>query len=41
MKVRLRVGRVREIEKIPRIGRIIEASVKRKMTHGCKSKSEA
>lgn len=41
MKVRLRIGRIREVEKIPRIGHIIEASLKRKMIHGCKSKSKA
>jgi hypothetical protein len=41
MKVRLRIGRIREVEKIPRIGHIVEASLKRKMIHGCKSKSKA
>jgi hypothetical protein len=41
MKVRLRVGRIREVEKPPRIGHIIEPGLKRKMIHGCKSKSKA
>jgi hypothetical protein len=39
MKVRLKIGRIREVEKTPRIGHIIETGLERKMTHGCKSKA--
>ncbi len=35
--VRLRVGRIREVKKIPRIGRVIDCNLRRKKLHGGKS----
>ncbi|MCX8193722.1 MAG: hypothetical protein N3G77_07940 [Nitrososphaeria archaeon] len=40
MKARLRVGKIKEVEKIPRIGHIVESSLKRKMLHGRKSEDK-
>ena len=41
MRTRLRVGRIRDVKKILRIGHIVELNLRRKRLHGCKGEDRA